>query len=174
MNLLHIGNHIYPFERIKSTRLTTLPNGENGYEITLFNVSETFCYTDQPAATAYQLLGGATLSKTAPGPQKIAVTVTINGQPLPAATTIIPEIHDAAGTPLAVTLDGQLVHLADLVWVDLDTEIDGQHGIELRLESDGLATDGTPLTRKYTGDLASQIYDQLTSLTDTETQQAAG
>jgi len=44
MNLLHIGNHIYPFERIKSTRLTTLPNGEN--------VSETFCYTDQPAATA--------------------------------------------------------------------------------------------------------------------------
>ena len=153
MKFLKIGQQMFPVERIETIDRAANINGEIGLEVKLFNVSDTFKFTKDLASYAYDLLEGIADSKVSPPIDNRVVVVTIDGKPAPylSLTTTTGEVISA------VVIDGVSVRTNAIVWVDFETAIGTDTGIELQIE-------GEPTTRKFVQQAAADVYDALIAL----------
>jgi len=163
MQFLKIATQMFPAERIENINTNAIINGNPGVEVKLHGVTDTFQYTGQYASLAYDVLENIQPVPSVPSTDKILVT--INGQPVD-----VSEIRTIDGEliPVAVELDGKTVLLSELEWVDFAAQIGSQTGVEIRVSSDPVG-----VTRQYTGDTASTVYDILAELESHESQMKA-
>lgn len=140
---LKIATQMFPTERIENINRNANINGEVGIEVKLFGFSETFQYTGSYADLAWTVLDGVNPATAPPAPITPPDAITIAGE----------EFRFAS-------LNGELVNANNIEWVDFDSTVaPGKQGIELRV-----ATDATGVTRKFTDQTASAVYDFLVLL----------
>jgi len=160
---LKIATQMFPTERIENINRNAVINGEAGIEVKLFGIPDTFQYTGQFASLAWDVLYGVNPA-TVPPASTPSITVTFNGTLTPAdAVTINGEEFRF------VSLNGEFVNANNIEWVDFASQVTPTaQGIELRV-----ATDAPGVTRKFTDQVASAVYDYLVLLASNQEAAAA-
>lgn len=163
-NFLKIETQMFPAERIEKINFHAAIGGDEGIEVKLFGLSETFQYTGNYANIAWEVLHGVTPATNPPAPTPaITVLATLNG-----VATPVSGVEIGGEYYRFVTLNGQSVNANDIEWVDFNTNIGGTQGIELRV-----ATDAPGTTRQFVGQQASDVYDVLAALASNQQEAAA-
>jgi hypothetical protein len=156
MRFLKLENLILPVAQLKSVTTPTQADGTSIVRVAIHALSDTFDFDGQAGSRVYAQLQGIAVSINPPISKFDTINVTLAGE------TVIPAYLELAGddTPVLVTIDGKPVLTSTIEWADLATDFgNGQIGVELRLSVD---PDG--ITRQFTGEIASEVYDILAAL----------
>lgn len=157
-NFLKIATQMFPAERIENINRNANINGEVGIEVKVFGFSDTFQYTGQYASLAWDVLTDVNPA-TAPPALAPTITVTFNGTLTP------PDAVTINGEEFRfVQLNGEFINVNNVEWVDFAAQVSAtEQGVEVRV-----ATDAPGVTRKFTGQTASAVYDCLVLLAPPE------
>jgi hypothetical protein len=160
---LKIATQMFPAERIENINRNANIGGELGVEVKLFGIAETFQYTGQYASLAFDVLEG---TNPASAPPALTPTVVISLNGVPSAG----QVQLANGEFVILALpNGELVNADNIEWVDFaSTFPNNTQGVEFRL-----ATDAPGLTRQFTAQQASDVYDTLVILASNQEAVAA-
>ena len=160
---LKIATQMFPAERIETINRNANIGGEQGIEVKLFGIPETFQYTGQYASLAWDVLDGVNPATAPPYPSPLIV-VTFNG-----VITPVNAIEVNGEEYRFVRLQGVPVNANDIEWVDFASQVTPtQQGVELRVATDA------PGTRKYLNNDASDAFDVLVLLASNTEEAAAG
>lgn len=160
---LKIATQMFPAERIEGLNRNANIGGEIGIEVKLFGISETFQYTGQYASLAWDVLDGVNPATAPPAPTP-TISVTSNG-----VVTPVDAVEIKGEQFRFVQLNGELVNANNIEWVDFASAITPTaQGIEVRI-----ATDASGVTRKFTDQVASDVYDALVLLASNQEEAAA-